>query len=513
MQGFFHIVFYWLYLCVMGKKGHIVCILLLSFCMAKSQAVRKNLVSANCLQFHHQMYVFGLQETKTALTFKCFSYNDKLQLKDSAEYNLGKHTVPDYLEISSDTLHNVLNFYFQLANQKNMVTLLRLNDTLGKICAVENYDANHVNSLTAFDDEKYIYKEDMYTIRTGIDSGGKQFFLSRYSLKTMLQPFEYDFKWQFAFERKYIHRATVLYADSNYVMVYAHVSDGPKKGQWILRINAGNGALIKGTKLSIKGDPRYFLVSNSSYTKKTNSIDLIGSIYAAESMDFTAKTFNFVNLSKNHKLFLITIDSAGEVVDRVEKLFALPLQINKGSFVTSYHVKIREFKRINTNSFDVWADLYELYDPNTLNYYSSWHIDINPDEVDYAITPSKFLVATKAIPNFSSFAKGDTYGKFHLDDISDYDKFKYKPLLNPVVIKTNMDDVGNSSFVLKKTNISNATKSYNYVFMGKKGLENKVILRSEQGQNVNMLFIDKQHYISFITNVSNSDFELKLNSL
>ncbi len=497
----------------MGKKGHILYIFLLFFGIAKSQTLRKNLVSANCLPFHDKVYVFGLQESKSSLRFKCFSYNYKLELKDSAEYDLGKHSIPDFLEISSDTLHNVLNFYFQLANQKNTVTLLRLNDTLGKVCAVENYDANHINSLTAFDDEKYIYKEDLYTIRTNTDSAGKQFFLSRYNLKSMLQPFEYDFKWQFAFERKYIHRATVLYADSNYVMVYAHVSDGPKKGQWILRINAANGTLVKGTKLSIKGDPRYFLVSNSVYSKKTNSIDLIGSVYNAESFDLNTKAFNFVNLSKNHKLFLITLDSAGEVVARVEKLFALPIQINKGSFVTSYHVKIREFKKINQNSFDVWADLYELYDPNTLNYYSSWHIDIIPDDVDYAITPSKFFIATKAIPNFSSFAKGDLYGKFHLDDIGDYDKFKYKALLNPVVIRTAIDEAGNSSFLLKKTNISNATKAYNYVFMGKKGLENKVILRSEQGQNVNLFFIDKQHYISFMTNISNSDFELKLNAL
>jgi hypothetical protein len=497
----------------MGRKGHILCVLLLSFGIARSQAVKKELVAAKALQFHNKVYVFGLQENKSALRFKCFSYNYKLELSDSTEYDLGKHSISDFLEISPDTIHNVLNFYFQLADQKNTVTLLRLNDTLGKICAVEHYDANHINSLTAFDDEKYIFEEDLYTIRTHMDSAGKQFFLSRYSLKSMTQPFEYDFKWQFAFERKYIHRATVLYADSDYVMVYVNVFDGLKKGQWILRINAANGTLIKGTKLSIKGDPRYFLVSNSMYTKKTNSINLIGSIYAPECFNLNTKTFNFVNLSKTHKLFLITIDSAGEVIDRVEKLFALPLQINKGSFVSSYHIKIREFKKVNTNSFDVWADLYELYDPNTLNYYSSWHIDISPDDVDYAITPSRFYIATKAIPNFLGFAKGDMYGKFHLDDIGDYDKFKYKAPLNPVVIKTNIDDVGNSSFVLKKTNISNATKAYYYVFMGKKALENKVLLRSEQGQSVNLFFIDKLHYISFITNVSNSDFELKLNAL
>ncbi len=480
--------------------------------MVRAQTVKKDLLLANSLPFHNTIVVYGYHETKSALVFKCFSYDQKLILKDSAEYNLGKHLNSDFLEISADTIHNVLNFYFQLADQKNVVTLLRLNDTLGKICAVENYDANHVNSLTAFDDEKYIYKEEMYTVRTNTDSSGKQFFLSKYALKNIQQPFEYDFKWQFAFERKYIHRASVLYADSNSVMVYAHVFDGPKKGQWILRINASTGELIKGTRLNVKSDPRYFLVSGSVYTKKTKSIDVIGSIYAQEMMDIKANTFNFVNLSKNHKLFLITVDSAGEVITRAEKLFPLPLQINKGSFVSSYHVKIREFKK-TTTGFEAWADLYELYDPKTLNYYSSWHIDISPDDIDYTITPSRFFIATKAIPNFSGFAKGDTYGKFYMDNIGDYDKFKYKAPLNTVIIKTEMDDLGNSFFVLKKTNVTNSTKAFNFVSLGKKALENKVILKSEQGQNVNMYFTGKRSYISFITNISNTDFELKLNTL
>jgi hypothetical protein len=44
-------------------------------------------------------------------------------------------------------MHDVLNFYFQLANQKNVVSLLRVNDSLKQIATAENYDANHINSL------------------------------------------------------------------------------------------------------------------------------------------------------------------------------------------------------------------------------------------------------------------------------------------------------------------------------------------------------------------------------
>jgi hypothetical protein len=58
-----------------------------------------------------------------------------------------------------------------------------------------------------------------------------------------------------------------------------------------------------------------------------------------------------------------------------------------------------------------------------------------------------------------------------------------------------------------------ATKSYNYITMGKKSLENKVILKSEQGQKANIYFYKKNGYISFTTNTANTEFELKLNTL
>lgn len=478
-----------------------------------SQSVKQNLLLANSLSFHQTIYTYGYDQSKANLLFKCYSYNYQLQLKDSTSFELGKHTPADFLEISVDTLHDVLNFYFQLANQKNLVTLLRLNDTLEKITSAENYDANHINSLTAFDDEKYAYKEDMYIVRTNTDSLGKQFYLSKYHVKTMDKPFEYDYKWQYAFERQHIHRASVVYADSNLVIIYAHVFEGLKKGQWILRINANTGEIIKGTKLSAKSDTRYFLMSNVVVDKKTKNIDVIGSIYDANMIDFKNNISNFTNQSKNHKLFLITIDSLGDVITRAEKAFPLPIQTKSVEGLKSFHVKIREFKKLKDNNFDVWADIYEQTKPFTFCYYSSWHIDISPDDVDYTFTPSKFYISTAAIPGFINFAKGDTYGKFILKDITEYDKFKYQQPLSPFIISTGLDDANNAYYLLKKTDLMSSTKSYNYVYMGKKGLENKVILKSEQGQKANIYFYKKLNYISFTTNTANTECELKLNNL
>lgn len=497
----------------MKIKFYIIISVIFSTVNMRSQIIKQNLLLANSLQFHQTIYTYGYEQSKSDLLFKCFSYNYQLQVKDSASFFLGKHTPADFLEINADTLHNVINFYFQLADQKNVVTLLRLNDTLEKITSVENFDANHVNSLTAFDDEKYAYNEDMYIVRTHKDTSGKQFYLSKYLVKAANKPFEYDHKWQFAFERKYIHRASVVYADSNQVIVYVHVVDGLKKGQWILRINSNTGKIIRGTKLSAKSDTRHFLLSNTIVDKKSKSIDVIGSIYDVNMIDFKNNTSNFTNQSKSHKLFLVTIDSLGDVITRVEKTFPMPIQTKAGNTLQSFHVKIREFKKLKDNNFDVWADIYEQTKPLIFCYYSSWHIDISPDGVDYTFTPSKFNISISAIPNYINFAKGDTYGKFTLNDIGEYDKFKYQQPLNQFIITTGLDDLNNSYYVLKKTDLMTATKSYNYVYMGKKGLENKVILKSEQGQKANLYFYKKLNYISFITNTANTEFELKLNSL
>ena len=487
--------------------------LLLILCgISKAQNVKQNLLSANSLQFHHTIYVYGYEQQKNELLFKCFAFNQTLHLKDSVSFSLAKHSPIDYLETSVDTMHDVINFYFQLANEKNVVTLLRLNDTLGNICSANNYDANHVNSIAAFNDETYIYKTNLFVIRTNKDTSGAQFYLNKYELKSMLKPFEYTDKWQFAFERQFIHHATVVHADSNYVMVYVNVNDGIKKGQWILRINAITGELIKGTRLGSKLDAKNYLYSNSLYDPKTKSIAVIGSIFEKEMIDFKNNTSNFINLSKRHQLFLICMDSLGGIVSKTETLVALPLQTNNTTFTTSYHLKIREFKKTE-KGYDAWADMYEQSLPNTFVYYSSWHIDIKPNELNYDITPSRFLIATKAIPKFISYTKGDTYGKFSLDKISEFDAFLFKKPLNPVVITTAMDEIGNPFFVLKKTNILLGTKNYNYVFLGKKGLENKVLLDCAKDQKGTIYFTKPTTYISFTDNIEHTAFELKLNTL
>lgn len=495
------------------SKKHITLIILLTNIICYSQSVKKSLLSPALLKFKNNFIVYGFEQKQNNLNFNSYLYNQNLVLIDSLTYPLGKHTPSDYLDITVDSLHNVLNFYFQLANQKGKVKMIRVNDTLSIIGTADDIDIAHLNSMIAFDDEKKSVNENLYVIKSFQDTSGTMFFLSKYKVKDMTKPFEYELKWQFPFDRKHIHRASILYADTNQIVVYAHVNEGVKKGQWILKIDSKKGELIKGAKLNPKDDDRHFLLSNISVTNKGKNIDVIGSIYENKMIDFNSNKYNFTNLAKQHKIFIINIDSLGEITRRVERIFPLPIQTKTTEGLKSFHVKVREFIKNKDNSFNVWLDVYEQTKPLQLCYYSSWQIDVIPDEVDYTFNQSKFLISTSAIPGYISFEKGDTYGKFILNQINEYDKFKYKNPLNTFITTTGIDDLGNSYYVLKKTNIMTATKSYNYISMGKKALENKIILSSEQGQKIDLLFMNNKKYLSFITNTANTEFQLKINNL
>ena len=117
----------------MGKNKYIIIVLLTVCSLLKGQSIKRNLLLANVIAFHQNIYTYGYEQNKANLVFKCYAYNYQLKQQDSITFELGKHTTADYLDISVDTLHDVLNFYFQLANQKNVVSLLRANDSLQKI--------------------------------------------------------------------------------------------------------------------------------------------------------------------------------------------------------------------------------------------------------------------------------------------------------------------------------------------------------------------------------------------
>jgi hypothetical protein len=102
----------------MGEKNYIFMVLIAVSSLLKGQAIKQNLLLANALTFHHNIYTYGYEQSKANLVFKCYAYNYQLKLQDSVLYDLGKHTTADYLEISVDTLHDVLELLLSIGKPK-----------------------------------------------------------------------------------------------------------------------------------------------------------------------------------------------------------------------------------------------------------------------------------------------------------------------------------------------------------------------------------------------------------
>ena len=283
-----------------------------------SQSINRSLLKANSLFFRNNIYVFGFVQDKNDLVLKLYKASADLTRLDSVTNLIGKEKAENLLDITSDTLHGYLNFYLQKINSKNSASLVRFNDSLKLITKAENFESNKINSLTTFENEIYTYKNSTYTIRTSEDSLGKQFYLTKYDLITPLKPFEYKQVWQYPLEKRNINTTHIIYADSEIVLIYVTIYSGEKSGQWILKVNAKNGSIVKGIKLNTKGDERNYLYSGFDYDLKSKELFIAGNIYTKQQVDFESKNFAFTNLNKQNVFFFIRIDESGEVVSRDE---------------------------------------------------------------------------------------------------------------------------------------------------------------------------------------------------
>lgn len=495
----------------MKKTARLLIACMLGCTMLRAQSAGKPLLRPGFLMFKHRLYAYGYQQIQKELVFKCYSYDEKLQCKDSTEMSLGAHTPADFIAISADTLHDVLNFYFQLANQNNEASLLRTNASLQRLCAAPAIDANRVNTLAAFDDEKYTAGDATYVINTSGDSLNRQFYLTKYKVRSFSQPFEDVQSWQFAFERQFIHRASVIYADSSVVMVYVNVSDSTKRGQWVLRISATTGRLIKGTRISVKGDNRNFLYSNSLYDAKSKELTCIGNICSPAEIDFKTGKFDFRGSARNHQFFIVKIDSAGMVALRSEKAVPIPVASNALNAAASYHIKVRELYKTGDHQMAAWADVYEFGPDHLLTYYTSWYFNIAESDMGYDLAPGPFYVSSSAVPALTSRSKNDLYGKILLDDAMQYDRILYKKPVLPVLLKTGLDKDGKPFHVLVKTELNAGVSTFYLVSQGKKALESKVLLRCDKSKPATLFFAAPGTYTS--AQDTGTGFELKINTL
>ena len=482
-----------------------------------SQSFSRPLLKANALNFRNNIYIFGFVQDKSDLQFKLYKVSADLQKTDSISNNLGKEKAENLLEITADTMHGYLNFYFQKVNSKNLATLIRYNDSLRLITKVEGFESSKINSLTTFENEIYNFKNSTYTIRTSEDSLGKQYYLTKYNLISNQKPFEYKQAWQYPLEKRNINTTHVFYADSEVVFVYVTILSGERKGQWILKLNSLNGTILKGIKLNANGDDRNYIFNTFYYNPKEKELLVVGNIYTKQQLDLETKTFSFTGLNKENTFFFIKINAANEVISRDQK--TIPINVIAPVIKTSgkpapppfYHVRIKDIKKISETGYDLYCNIYKSVGQQLLFLYESgFTISVTTEEMGVEIITEKIYSLLSLFPNLVNTDLKDINGKIELKSITEFDKFLYKQPVADVEKQFGKDDNQKPEWIINKTDIKTGKASFYIVKTGLKGIESKLILECSKYDNPQIIKTSNQQFVTFNRNTESSFFECRI---
>ncbi len=421
------------------------------------------LSKGSCQLYKGNIYLFGTVDQKTNSTCMIYKLNFQLKTLDSLNIDLGKTSADNFLQLFSDTLHDLLNVYIQRKDKKQ-ITIIRLNKLFERIAIIENVDVARLNSISTFESELFYFKNTVYSVKSQTDTSGKQFYLNKYILKSDLKNFDYEPKWQFPFERKNINSAHIFYADTNSVLLYVNVIDGTRFGQWILKVNAKTGKLIRGTKLNDKGE-------TSSYQFGTFLLDTAKSTTTFLGQRFTPTQFNqkanklAISNAPFVSIYLVEIDSAGEVLSKQD--FKIPVNEPKTTskkVISNYLLRFNSLTRNKEGAFGFETDIYKNTD-NTLCYsYANTTIYKLVPEEETLLLEKNTVGSNQMIEKYYfNNDKIDMNGKLCIDSLNQFETFFYKTSNFQVKKQFASSETG-QHWLLTRSDIKK--KSINYSTLG-----------------------------------------------
>lgn len=432
------------------------CLITLSFF---SQTKQFNLSKCNCQLYKGNIYSFGLLDQKLNAVCMIYKLNSQLKVLDSLSVDLGKNATGHFLQLFSDTLHDLLNVYIQQKDKKQ-ITIIRLNNSFERLATIENVDVARLNSISAFDSELFYFKNSVYTIKHQTDTSGKQFYLNKYSLKSDLKNFDYEPKWQFPFERKNINSAHIFYADTNAVLLYVNVNGGNRFGQWILKVNAKTGKLIRGTKLNDKGETSSYQFGTFFMDTVKRTATFLGQRFTQAQLDQKANKLAISN-TPFVSIYLIEIDSAGEVLSKQD--FKIPINEPKTvskKVVSNYLLRFCSLKKNKEGVFSFETDIYKNTD-NTLCYlYANTTVyKLIPEEETLLLEKNTVGTNQMIEKYYFNTDKMDMNGKICIDSLSQFETFFYKTT-NFQVKKHFVNTDNGQRWLLTRSDIKKKTINY-----------------------------------------------------
>ncbi|MBL7922220.1 MAG: hypothetical protein JNJ40_18030 [Bacteroidia bacterium] len=392
-----------------------------------------------------------------------YKLNFRLQTLDSLSVDLGKNASGNFLQLFSDTLHDLLNVYIQQKDKKQ-ITVIRLNKFFERLATIENVDVARLNSISTFESELFYFKNSVYTIKHLTDTSGKQFYLNKHSLKSDLKNFDYEPKWQFPFERKNINSAHIFYADTNAVLLYVNVNGGNRFGQWILKVNAKTGKLIRGTKLNDKGETTSYQFGTFFMDTVKRTTTFLGQRFTQTQFEQQANKLSISN-APFISVYLIEIDSVGEVFSKQD--FKIPVNEPKTvskKVISNYLLRFCSLKKDKEGVFSFETDIYKNTD-NTLCYlYANTTVYKLIPEGETLLLERNMVSTNQMIEKYYfNTDKMDINGKICIDSLSQFETFFYKTS-NFKIKKYFVNTDNGQRWLLTRSDIKK--KSINYSSLG-----------------------------------------------
>lgn len=445
-----------------------------------------SLEKGNCIAFKQHVYAFGFKSN----SFMVYKLRHNLQLVDSFYYSMDKTKAADFLSVECDTSHQTMNFYLQKKDKQN-VTLIRFDQKFKLINEFKNIEVTKLDPFATFDHQKFVYKNFVYAVKTAMDTSGKQYYLSKYELQNSNdKAFDYKFKWQFNFERQHIKNVRVFYADTIKVMAFVHVNNGERKGQWVLKINASTGLIIKAKKISPNVNLNY-RYSNHFVDTVSKNVFVLGQLTNGEQLSSATPT-----------LFILQFDSMLSLNSQKQLIQRITPSNPKAKAPTGFVFQVSQVKKKSPDTYEYQIDFYKN---NIIDYkYSNSSVQGFSFADDAIETEPAICKEFPEIENyFFTTDKKDLNGKLFADTAKSSDRLFYNPPVFKVkqAFKLNGDEF--PVWILKKVDAKTGTINYSTLKPGLKTYELKAITTNQKEEAPGMLFFGKSDYVLFYTKGGN----------
>jgi len=206
------------------------------------------LESPSLIQYQSQLYLYGINNGKLIV----YILQNDLLAQDSLYYPLPVDGAKSRWYIQADTSYGSLDFIIHRKEQQKGIFIC-LGKPLRVLREFKDIDITQINTLRDFNYQAYTHRLNTFVVKQLDDTTGRMFYLSKYLLfNTSSKPANHSFLWQYNFGKKNIGLVKMLFADSLTAYSYVVINEGERKGSWLLKLNAQNGQLIRGKKISLK---------------------------------------------------------------------------------------------------------------------------------------------------------------------------------------------------------------------------------------------------------------------